>query len=82
MRVDKVVDDRLVRRIDSLELDAHPHAPIAPRDLALRIDVALGAASYTATIMALWNLVGRPQGPERAFMNRVNSGLTLLGRSA
>jgi|ERR1051326_4288375 O-antigen/teichoic acid export membrane protein len=50
--------------------------------LRLVIDVALGAVSYTATIMALWNLVGRPQGPERAFMNRVSSSLALLGRSA
>jgi hypothetical protein len=50
--------------------------------LRLIIDVALGAASYTATIMALWNLVGRPQGPESAFMNRVNSGLAHLGRGA
>ena len=50
--------------------------------LRLAIDVALGAASYAATIMVLWNLVGRPQGPESAFMNRVNSGLALLGRGA
>jgi len=49
--------------------------------LRLAIDVALGAASYTTTIMALWNLVGRPQGPESAFMNRVSSGWALLGRS-
>jgi O-antigen/teichoic acid export membrane protein len=50
--------------------------------LRLAIDVALGAASYTAVIMALWNLVGRPQGPEHAFWNGLNSGLALLGRSA
>src|SRR5262245_58238403 len=39
--VDEVVDDRLVRRIDVLELDAHADAPIAPRDLAFRVDVPL-----------------------------------------
>ena len=49
--------------------------------LRLAIDVTLGAASYTAVIMALWNLVGRPQGPEHAFWNGLNSGLALLGRS-
>src|SRR5579871_2425956 len=50
--------------------------------LRLFIDVVLCATSYAATIMVLWNLVGRPQGPESAFMNRVNSGLALLGRGA
>src|SRR5436190_18760861 len=42
VRVDEVVDDPLVGRVDLLELDAHADAPVAPRDAALAVDVFLG----------------------------------------
>src|SRR4051812_12625180 len=41
VRVDEVVDDRLVRGIDDLELDAHADAAVAPRDVSLCVDVLL-----------------------------------------
>src|SRR3954471_19794455 len=43
MRVDECVDHRLVRGLDLLELDAHGDTPIAPRDAAFRVDIALGS---------------------------------------
>src|SRR5438128_3267707 len=42
VRVDEVVDDPLVGRVDLLELDAHADAPVAPRDAAFAVDVFLG----------------------------------------
>jgi lipopolysaccharide exporter len=45
--------------------------------LRLALDICLGATSYMATVLALWTLVGRPQGPEQALMTRVASGLGL-----
>ena len=41
VRVDEGVDDSLVCGIDRLELNAHAHATIAPRDVPFRVDVAL-----------------------------------------
>src|SRR6185295_13206061 len=41
VRVDEVIDDRLVDLVDDLELDAHADAAVAPRDLAFGIDVLL-----------------------------------------
>src|SRR6185503_5011295 len=41
VRVDEVVDDRLVDVVDLLELDAHADAAVAPGDLALGVDVLL-----------------------------------------
>src|SRR5205085_12207480 len=41
VRVDEVVDDRLVRGIDFLELDAHADAAVAPRDAPFGVDVFL-----------------------------------------
>src|SRR5260221_3952113 len=43
VRVDELVDDRLVRGIDFFELDAHADAPVAPRDAPFRVDVFLRA---------------------------------------
>src|SRR4051812_2205420 len=48
VRVDEVVDHRLVLRIDGIELDAHTDAPIAPRHLALGVDVLLAAGHAEA----------------------------------
>src|SRR3954462_1776157 len=42
MSVHEVVDDRLVGRIDLLELDAHADTPVAPGDAPFGVDVALG----------------------------------------
>src|SRR3954471_13760658 len=41
VRVDEVVDDRLIVRFDFLELDAHADAAVAPRHAPFRVDVAL-----------------------------------------
>src|SRR5688572_28138870 len=41
--VDEVVDDHLVGGVDLSELNAHADAAIAPRDLAFRVDIALGS---------------------------------------
>ena len=41
MRVDEVVDERLVGRLDRLELDAHADAAIAPGDASFGVDVPL-----------------------------------------
>ena len=45
----------------------------------LFLDAGVGAAVYVGSIMVLWHLIGRPEGPERALWNRVNSGLVLAG---
>ena len=42
VRVDEVVDDPLVGRVDLLELDAHADAPVAPGHASLGVDIALG----------------------------------------
>src|SRR2546423_812071 len=41
VRVDELVDDRLVGRIDDLELDAHADAAVAPRHVPFGVDVLL-----------------------------------------
>src|SRR5947209_7557760 len=41
MLIDEVVDDRLMRGVDLLELNAHADAAVAPRDVPFRLDVAL-----------------------------------------
>src|SRR3970282_45179 len=43
MAVDELVDGALVRWLDALELQAHSHSPVGPRDPRLGIDVALRA---------------------------------------
>src|SRR5947208_10359589 len=50
VRVDEVVDDRLVRGLDRFELNAHADAAIAPRDVSLGVDVALGAGHAEADL--------------------------------
>jgi len=45
----------------------------------LFLDAGVGAAVYVGSIMVLWHLIGRPEGPERALWNRVNLGLVLVG---
>src|SRR5712691_7587006 len=50
MRVDEVVDDRLVRRIDPFELNAHPDAAVAPGDASLAVDVLLRAGHAEANL--------------------------------
>src|SRR5438270_10235799 len=50
MRVDEVVDDRLVGRFDRLELNAHADAAIAPRDASFGVDVTLGAGHAEANL--------------------------------
>src|SRR4051812_26800038 len=64
VRVDEVVDDRLVRRIDDLELDAHADAAIAPRDVAFGVDVLLGArhAEADLDLRSALERAGRPDG--------------------
>src|SRR5262252_9453739 len=42
VRVDEVVDDRLVGGIDDFELHAHADAAIAPRHVPFSVDVLLG----------------------------------------
>ena len=64
MRVDEVVDDRLVRRIDVLELHAHSDAAIAPRDAALGVDVAL-APGHPEAHLDLRALLQRARRPDR-----------------
>lgn len=34
------------------------------RPLSLTLDVAVGAFAYTSTMLVLWKLVGKPEGPE------------------
>src|SRR5258708_39259259 len=41
--VDELIDDRLVGRVDFVELDAHADAPIAPCHASFGVDVALRA---------------------------------------
>src|SRR5437660_10295094 len=48
MRVDEVVDDRLVLGHDGVELHAHADAAIAPRHLALGVDVLLATGHAEA----------------------------------
>src|SRR5665213_1385826 len=43
MRVDELVDDRLIGGVDFFELHAHSDAAIGPRDAALGVDVAFAA---------------------------------------
>ena len=50
VRVDEVVDDRLVGGIDFFELHAHADAAIRPRDAAFRVDVALAAGHAEADL--------------------------------
>ena len=37
----------------------------------LFLDMAVGAATYVATLMILWAATGKPQGPERELWRRV-----------
>ena len=39
----------------------------------LLLDVAAGAFTYVGTLMILWNVVGRPNGPEAEFLRRASS---------
>src|SRR5687767_2389791 len=41
MRVDELVDGRLILRLDFLELQAHAMSPIAPRNASFGVDVTL-----------------------------------------
>ena len=46
----------------------------------LALDIVLGATTYSASIMLLWYLVGRPSGPERLLWERLRPYLTPLRR--
>src|SRR5258706_3649273 len=41
MRVDEVVDDGLIGRVDLFEFDAHPDAPVAPGHTPFGVNVTL-----------------------------------------
>src|SRR5205085_10217803 len=64
MRVHEVVDDRLMRRFDVLELNPHADAAVAPRDVALRVDVALRPRHPEADL-DLRSRFQRAGGPDR-----------------
>ena len=49
VRVDEVVDDRLVRRIEGLELDAHADAAIAPRHATFGVESRLAPGMRNRT---------------------------------
>src|SRR3954451_4780164 len=50
VRVDEVIDDRLVGRIDDFELHTHDHPPIAPRHVPFSVDVLLGTRHAEADL--------------------------------
>src|SRR3954466_16005453 len=64
VRVDEVIDDRLVGGIDDLELDAHADAAIAPRHVPLGVDVLLrsGHAEADLDLRRTLERAGRPDG--------------------
>src|SRR5437762_13065410 len=64
VRVDEVVDDPLVGRVDLLELDAAADAPVDPRAAALAVDVVLGAghAEPDLDLRSAVERAGRPDG--------------------
>jgi PST family polysaccharide transporter len=43
----------------------------------LFLDAGIGAVAYIGSVMVLWHLAGRPEGPERALWNSMNSSLAL-----
>src|SRR5439155_10501347 len=64
VRVDEGVDDSLVCGINRLELNAHAHATIAPRDVPFRVDVAL-RSGHPETDFDLRARFERACGPDR-----------------
>src|ERR1700733_3235551 len=64
VRVDEVVDHRLVARLDELELDAHADAAVAPGDVPLGVDVLLrpGHAEPDLDLGVVVERAGRPDG--------------------
>ena len=50
-----------------------------PGIVRLGLDVALGGVVYVGTLMALWNLSGRPTTAERDVVTLINHGLSMLG---
>jgi len=45
----------------------------------LGLDVVVGAIAYIGTLLALWNISGRPQTAERDVITLINHGLAMLG---
>src|SRR5262249_21730220 len=43
----------------------------------LFLDMAVGAMTYVSTLMIIWALIGKPQGPERELWRRVAPRLGL-----
>src|SRR4051794_5148911 len=64
VRVDELVDVRLVGRIDGLELDAHADAAIAPRHVPVRVDVLL-RSGHAEAHFDLGAVVQRTRGADR-----------------
>ena len=73
MRIDELVDGGLVLRIEFVELQPHAVAAIAPRDVALGIDVPFRArkAKPEANVRAALERAGRPDGDSSAADVRV-----------
>ena len=59
--IDEFVDRGLIERIDLLELQPHPDAPVAPGDARLRLDVALRSRA-----------AGSARGSWRPFLERAH----------
>ncbi len=49
--------------------------------LRLALDVSAGAASYTASLLAMWLIVGRPSGPESVvwrYLSYIQNGISFF----
>src|SRR5258707_5869195 len=64
VRVDELVDDRLVGRLDDLELDAHADAAVAPGDAPFGVDVLL-RSGHPEAHLDLGAAVQRAGRPDR-----------------